>query len=214
MFNRILEGLIAAAALTVAGASPALAQIRVEVAATVGYYSPMGSFRPDFPASSDLPRSPSDLAGSALGGELRVWVAPRLGISLGGSTVATSVGGGSTPNGVRQSVPARVSMGSAQLLFRISGEASRTRIWLSGGGGVIQHGGKAYSVFDKPVNYGGVVGVGSAFRLRRGLSIDAGLSSMIYKVDFRNSPTADDRLRERGTQADMTLHTGLSYSWN
>ena len=213
MASRIFTRVIAPGILLVASASAVQAQDRVELAATVGFYSPMGSFRHDLPNSIDLPSSPSALGGTALGGELRVWIVSRMGVALGGSTVASAVGGGVTPEAVRPSVRARVTMGSAQLLFRLSGEETRTRVWLSAGGGAIQHGGAAYAIFGKPVNYGGVVGLGSAFRIRKGLSVDLGLTTMIYNVDFRTTSIVDDGLRERGPQWDMTLRTGLSYGW-
>src|SRR4051812_19615412 len=69
MFERIVSGVIASAAFTLAAARPALAQVSVEIGATVGYYSPMGSFKREYLQSMDLPRSPSDLDGTALGGE-------------------------------------------------------------------------------------------------------------------------------------------------
>jgi hypothetical protein len=122
------------------------------------------------------------------------------------------VGGATTPDGVRPSVPARVSLGTAQLLYRVNGDESRAPVWLSAGGGAIKHGGAAYDVFHEPVNYGGVAGVGSAVRIRGGLSLDLELSSMIYNIDFRTPGITLGGLKERGTQLDMMLCTGLSYS--
>jgi hypothetical protein len=43
---------------------------------------------------------------------------PRVGLELAGSTTASSVGGGATPEGGRPAVPARVNVGTAELLFR------------------------------------------------------------------------------------------------
>jgi hypothetical protein len=194
-------------------ASRSAAQMQVEIGATVGYYSPMGSFEPASVHSTALPASPSSLSGTALGGELRLWFVPRIGLELAGSTTASSVGGGSTPVGYKPSTPARVNTGTAQLLFRVTSDANRTRIWIGAGAAAIRHSGVAYEVFGKPVNYGGVVGLGSAFRLAGGLNANIGVSTMIYNIDFRSASIFDNGLNERGAQVDVMLRTGLSYSW-
>ena len=170
MIDRVIASLAAAAVLLVCTASPSAAQIGIEIGATIGYYSPMGSFKADY-----------------------------------------RVGGATTPDGVRPSVPARVSLGTAQLLYRVNGDESRAPVWLSAGGGAIKHGGAAYDVFHEPVNYGGVAGVGSAVRIRGGLSLDLELSSMSYNIDFRTPGITLGGLKERGTQLDMMLRAGLSY---
>lgn len=212
MIDRVIPSLAAAAALLVCVSSPSAAQIQLEIGATIGYYAPMGSFRADYPASVDLPHSPSSLSGTEFGGALRLWVAPRIGLEVAGSTAASRVGGATTPDGIRPSVPARVSLGTAQLLLRVTGAESRAPVWLSAGGGAIKHEGAAYEVFHTPVNYGGVVGLGSGLHLWSGLSLDLELSSMIYNVDFRNQKIILGGLKERGTQWDVMVRTGLSYS--
>ena len=197
-------------------ASSAVAQVKVEMGATIGLYAPLGSFQPAGAYSSNLPHSPSSLGGTAVGGQLRLWVAPRIGFELAGSTASSSVGGASTPNPYRSDAPepARVSTGTAQLLFRLTRDESRARVWIGAGAGVVQHGGDAYTAFGKPVNYGGVLGLGSAIRIRGGLSADLGLTSMIYNFDIRGITATDPGLSERGKQLDLLLHTGLSYSWH
>ena len=130
MIDRVITSLAAGAVLACCVASRSAAQMEVEVGATVGYYSPMGSFQPVSIYSVNLPRSPSSLSGIALGGEIRFWFVPRVGLELAGSTTGSSVGGGSTPNGIFSSVPARVDAGTAQLLVRVTGDANRTRVWL------------------------------------------------------------------------------------
>jgi hypothetical protein len=137
---------------------------------------------------------------------------PRVGLELAGSTTASSVGGGATPEGGRPAVPARVNVGTAELLFRVTGDGNRTRVWIGAGAAAVRHGGVAYEVFGKPVNYGGVVGLGSAFRIVGGLNANIGLSALIYNIDFRSSSIFEG-LNERGTQVDMMLRTGVSYSW-
>jgi hypothetical protein len=213
MCSRVNTIVASTAVLTASFVSPSAAQMQVEIGATVGYYSPMGSFHPASIHSVDLPRSPSSLSGAALGGEIRLWAVPRLGLEIAGSTTASRVGGGATPDGERPGVPARVNVGTAQLLVRVTGDVNRTRIWIGAGAGAIQHAGAAYEEFGKPVNYGGVVGLGSAFRIAGRLNANIGLSTMIYNLDIRGSSLNDPGLRERGTQADMMLRTGLSVNF-
>ena len=215
MTSRVRCRALAVAISSVALASAAAAQVKVELGATIGRYAPMGSFQPSPANSEDLPHSPGDLARTALGGQLRLWVAPRIGFELAATTSSGSVGGGIIPDGVSSNISARVSTGTAQLLFRVTHDQSRARIWIGAGGGAVQHGGDAYAAYGKPVNYGGVVGVGSAIRINGGLSIDLGVSAMIYDLDIRGFTLPDrPEVTERGRQVDMLLRTGLSYSWH
>ncbi len=59
-----------------------------------------------------------------------------------------------------------------------------------------------------------MLGLGSAIRIRGGLSADLGLTSMIYNFDIGGITATDPGLSERGTQLDLLLHAGLSYSWH
>jgi hypothetical protein len=193
--------------------SRARAQVSVELGATIGQYSPLGSFDRGSAHLLSVPNSPGDLSGAALGGELRLWVAPRIGFALSGSTVSSDVGGGSTPNGYDPPAHARVSEGSAQLLFRVTGDGSRARVWLSAGGGLVKHGGDAYEQFGKPTNTAGVFGVGSAIRITGGLNAELGVTTMIYSVNMSAASLAfGPGVFERGRQTDLLLRTGLSYT--
>ncbi len=214
MTRHVSRSALAIAIATIASASTAVAQMKVEVGASIGLYSPMGNFRPAPVYWTNLPHGPSDLSGSAIGGELRLWVAPRVGLQLAATTTSSTVGGGATPEGEAPTTSARISTGTAQMLFRVTGDASRARIWLGAGGGAIQHGGLTYAPFGKPVDYGAVASVGSAIRIRGGLSADLGLTSLIYNLNIRGTAATDPNLSERGRQVDMLVHTGLSYSWH
>lgn len=206
---------------------PAAAQTKVEVSATLAYYSPMGSFDPASVRSTALPNSPSALSGAAFGGELRLWLTPRIGVQLGANTASSRLGiggspeepnrppvGGTLPIDEVTSVGARVSAATAQLLYEVLGTDHGARVWLSAGGAVVRHAGEAYAPYGNPVNYGGAVGLGSAFRIKGPLSAELGLTTMIYRMNLRGSSETDPEVRERGTQADALLHTGVSYSWH
>ena len=213
MTSRVSRSTLAVVLASMALAAPVVAQIRVEIGGTVGRYSPAGSFEPTSVYSTQLPRNPDQLSGVALGGLLRVWVA-RIGVQVDATTTSVTEGGGSTPGGYKSPTAARVSTGSAQLLVRLTGDGGRTRAWLGAGAGSIHHGGAAYEPYGSPVNYGGVVSVGSAIRLIAGLSADLGLTSMIYDLNVRGSAQTDPRISERGRQVDLLMHAGLSYSWH
>lgn len=214
MTSRVRCSALAVAISSVALASVGATQVKVELGATIGRYAPMGSFQPASVYSTGLPNTPGDLGGTALGGQLRVWVAPRIGFELAGTTTSSTVGGGNTPEGEAPTTSARVSTGSVELLLRLTGDGSRARAWFGAGGGAIQHGGSTYAEFGNPVNYGGVLELGSAIRILGGLSADVAVSSMIYNLNIRGSQLNSPGLMERGTQADMLLRTGLSYSWH
>ncbi len=214
MFCRVSRSALAIAISSFTLASAAVAQMKVDVGASVGLYSPTGKFQPASVYSTNLPNSPDQLSGSSFGAQLRLWVVPRIGFELTGTTFSRDAGGGGTPEGTAPTTSARISTGTAQLLVRVTGEASRARIWVGAGGGAIQHGGATYEPFGKPVNYGAVASLGTAVRIRGGLSADLGLTSLMYNLNIRGTAATDPNLSERGRQVDLLVHTGLSYSWH
>jgi hypothetical protein len=213
MTSRVSRSTLAVVLASLVLATPVVAQIRVELGGTIGAYLPQGRFQPAPVGSTLLAASPDQLSGMALGGQLRVWIA-RVGVQLSATTTSSRAGGGSTPEGYFAAIPARVSTRSALLLFRLTGDGGRSRVWLGAGAGAIRHGGPAYEPFGTPINYGGVIGLGSAIHLIAGLSADLGVTSMIYDLNIRGTAQTDPRLSERGRQVDLLLHTGLSYSWH
>ncbi|HMI58750.1 MAG TPA: hypothetical protein VK511_11910 [Gemmatimonadaceae bacterium] len=212
MNTRVRCSALVVAVLSMFLASGIRAQLRVELGATIGSYSPLRSFQPASVYSTALPGSPSSLGGTAFGGQIRLWVSPRLGFELAGATTSSTFGGGFTPGGEVPRSSARVTTGTAQLLVLVTDDGSRARVWVGAGGGAIQHGGAAYASFGKPVNYGGALGLGSAIRIAGALSADVGVTSLIYNLNIRGTEATDPGLSERGTQADLLLRAGLSYS--
>ncbi|MGH7634857.1 MAG: hypothetical protein ACRENC_14065, partial [Gemmatimonadaceae bacterium] len=138
---------------------------------------------------------------------------PRFGIQLGAATSSTFVGGGSTPEGLAPPVGARVSFGTAEVLYALTRNDSRARIWLEGGGSVVQHSGSAYDRYDNPVNVGGVLGAGSAIHLVGPLSAELGVTTLIYRMHMRGSGDSAG-VMERGTQVDALFRTGVSCTWH
>ena len=129
MTSRVSRSTLAVVLALLALATPVVAQIRVDLGGTVGRYSPEGSFQPASVYSTQLPLTPDELSGLALGGQLRLWVG-RVGVQLAATTTAVREGGGNTPGGYKAPTAARVSTGSAQLLFRLTGDGGRARAWL------------------------------------------------------------------------------------
>ena len=212
MSIRVGRSALAIAVLSLVLANSVRAQLKVELGATIGAYSPLGSFQPASVYSTALPGSPSSLGGTAFGGQIRLWVSPRLGFELAGATTSSSFGGGFSPGGEVPRQSARVTTGTAQLLVLVTGDGSRARMWVGAGGGAIQHGGAAYASFGKPVNYGLALGLGSAIRVVGALSADLGITSLIYNLNIRGSEATDPGPSERGTQADLLFRAGVSYS--
>jgi hypothetical protein len=213
MIRRVVPRMIAIAMFSTALASHAAAQLGVEVSASIGRYAPLGSFAPAGVYSTSLPTSPSDLSGTALGGALRVWVSPRIGIGITGSSVSSTIVGGFTPGGLAPNTPARVSTATVQLLYRLIEGDHRAPVWLGVGGAAVRHGGAAYEPFGNPVNFGGVAEIGSAIRLVGPLSAELGVTTIVYRMNMRGAPTTKPPLTERGTQIDAQFHTGLSVGW-
>ena len=213
MLSRVRWSTLVIAASSMAIVSGASAQLKVELGATIARYSPLGSFDRGSLHVINIPDRPSDLGGAALGGELRLWIVQRVGFSLSGSTVSSDVGGGVTPQGYVSPTNARISTGSAQLLYRVTGAESRARVWLSAGAGFVKHGGDAYEQFGKPVDVAGVFGAGSAIRITGGLHAELGVTTMLYSMNASASQLAyGPGLFERGNQTDLLLRTGLSYT--
>lgn len=225
----LMTNFVRCCALAVLVAVPTLtkaadAQTKVEVSATLGYYSPLGSFKPADQSPTFLPSNPGAMSGAAFGGELRAWMTSRIGAQVGATTTSTSFKfEGAMPDGapvggtlpINESVgpsQVRISSATAQILYQVLGNPSTARLWLSAGGAAVRHGGSAYARFGNPVNYGGALGFGSAFHITGPLSAELGLTTLIYqmKVTDPNEPG----LNERGTQVDALFHTGVSYGWH
>ncbi len=200
--------LLAAAGLGSAGA--ASAQVRFEAGPVVGVYAPLGSFRPPPFFSTGLPGSPSDLAGPTVGAAARLWAGRHLGVQLEVAAAYSHVGGGATPAGVLPGTSARVCIGTAQLLVNLLGSTGPRRVWLSGGSGLVNHGGEAYGPYQGRTHLAGVLGVGASLPIGAKLSFSAGLTTLLYSMAIRD---AMGNKVESGTQFDGQLATGLSWNW-
>jgi hypothetical protein len=143
-------------ALAVTLTPPAAAQSRWELGPLVAAYIPTGSFQPAPYYSTALPSDPGDMAGVAWGARGKLWFTPRLGLQIQAAVSSTNVGGGPSPAGLLRPTPVRVLALTAQGLYDLHLSPS-SRVWISAGGGLIQHGGAAYEPYGSPTNAAGVL---------------------------------------------------------
>ena len=202
---------IVSAILAAISSSTLAAQNHFELGPTVGAFAPLGSFRAQSFYSSGLPLTPEDLTGLNLGVQGRLWTRSQFGFQIDGGVALSRVGGGGTPIGVSASYPARIFTGSAQLLYRITSAEAPVRLWFSGGAGVVQYGGRAYSTFTGRTRPAGVFGIATAILLHPGLDLNVGLSGFVYGLDLRD--TSVPGLQQGGNQLDARLQTGISWAW-
>jgi hypothetical protein len=177
----------------------------------VGLFAPLGSFRAQSFYSSGLPHTPQDLTGPDFGVQARLWPLSHFGFQLDGRIAFSHVGGGGTPIGVLPTTSARIFSGSGQLLYRVTSGEAPVRLWFSGGAGVVQFGGRAYSTFTGRTRPAGVFGVASAIPLHAGLDLNVGLSGFVYGLDLQD--TSVQGLQQGGSELDLRLQTGISWTW-
>lgn len=199
--------------MAIAAPSIAAAQATVEVGPLLGHFRPLGSFESATVYSTALPVAPRDLSGLAVGGEARIWFGARVGGELRASVARSTVPSVSTPGGPSPSTPARVTTLSAQALFTIAGTPGRNQVWLSGGLGVVRHGGKAYEPYTSLTDPGPIAGAGVRLGVTHRLQITGGISAVTYMFDMPMPPAL--RLNpgslERGRQLDLLFHLGMSW---
>jgi hypothetical protein len=200
-------------AATIAAPAIASAQTRVEIGPLLGYFRPFGNFEPSSVYSTTLPRDPKDLKGRSLGGESRVWFGDRVGAELRGSVARSTIPSVSTPVGPSRPTSADVTTLTTQALLTVLGRPARYQVWISGGVGLVHHGGEAYEQHTSLTDVGPVVGAGARIRLNRNLHATGGFSAVTYMFDM--PMPSDLQLNpgslERGRQLDVLVHIGVSW---
>jgi hypothetical protein len=209
MRGRALPPILLGLTILLSRPAPAVAQARIEVGPVLGVYLPAGSFQPAPYYSTALPSDPSDMTGLAWGAEGRVWIGPRFGLQLGATVASSRVGGGATPVGVLAPTSVRVLTGSVQALYNLQA-GRRTHLWVSGGVGVVRHGGQAYTPYGSPTQLTGVLGVGSSIPLQGQLRLTLGLITQLYSLTVRDSAA---RPVQRGFQVDAVPRVGIAWAW-
>jgi hypothetical protein len=186
----------------------ASAQSGVEIGPLFALYAPAGSYHHEagyFRVGT--PEHPNENRGSALGAEARFWFNPGLGLQLQGVTSSADHPTVYTPTGAFAS-STQVTSITAQAVYRPWPAFDRTRFWLSAGGGVIRHSGSAYAPYGSPTRPAGAFGIGSTFRLSRGLSAGIGITSLLYRWELSDNTG----IYQRGFEKDVLAHAGLTFS--
>jgi hypothetical protein len=65
-------------------------------------------------------------------------------------------------------------------LIPLSEFAAKLRVYLSGGGALIERGGDAYQGYSGTNAFGGIVGIGSQYRLSDRLSLQGDFQAVLY----------------------------------
>lgn len=184
----------------------ASAQRGVEIGPLVALYAPGGSY--DHTAAYfrvGTPERPNENRGVAWGGEVRLWVNPRLGLQLQGVTSSADHGTVFTPGGPI-ATSTRVASATAQAVYVLSPASSTSRFWLSAGGGMIHHSGSSYTPYGSPTHPVGALGFGSTIALARALGASIGVTSLLYHSDLSDSNGS----YQRGFETDVLAHAGLT----
>lgn len=191
-----------------AGTLPAIAQAQrsLEVEPIVGVYRPHGSYEHTAQYFRvGTPESPRDNAGTVYGANARFWLTHDFGVQLQGVEAKADHPAGFTPAGGAFATSTRITVLTAQLLYRPD-LPTRGQLWLSAGGGAIKHGGTAYAPYGSPSQATLALGAGAALPIWRSFSIAAGIDGLLYEWRL----TDGDALYQSGAQSDLVAHLGLS----
>jgi len=197
-------------------AEPAGGQVQIELGPMLGHYRPVGHFDEASVYSTSLPSKPAELAGTALGGEVRVWVNERFGLQIQAGVASSTIGPVMAPGGPRGPTPAQVLTVAVQGLYRPTLILGSISAWLGAGCGLVRHGGEAYERHGSPTDLAGVVGVGGTVPVIGRLRATAGLTGILYPFKVPMPP----RLRgnpgplQHGLRKDLLLHVGLNWRWH
>ena len=185
------SGLVAAASLTAAAATPAAAQGGVELAPWAGVYVPTSNSIGSL--GEDLSRDVS-VAGGA---RLTFWGTGNLGFEVTGGYAPSKIGD--------ETINDRVNllMANARLLLALSPVTNSVGFYIAGGPALLSRGGNPFDDDRSSTDLGGVLGLGLRFgggeNSRVGFRID--LEDYLYNGDFGGG---DD------FQNDIVASLGLS----
>jgi hypothetical protein len=188
-------------------------QTRIDVEPFAGYYRPFGHFEPASGSAVDLPQTPQDLSGLALGAEVNAWLSRRFGVALEGSLARSTIPSVDTPEGPRGPTSAEVQTLFVQGLIAAP-QSGNVHTWLSAGVGMIRHGGASYSNYGSPVDPAAEVGAHGAIEVGKRMSVTAGVTTLLYMFDLPMPPNL--RLNpgslERGRQTDLIFRIGAAWT--
>jgi len=189
------------------------AQVSVEIGPVVGFYRPLGGFDDASVYSTALPRTPEDLMGYAWGGGVRAWFGKRVGAEFDAMVAQSEVPEVFTPSGPRGPTPAQVTTFTAQGLLTVTGDPTGHQLWVSGGLGVVRHGGAAYDSYGTPRDLSPVAGIGTRVGLTRQLHATLAVNVLVYTFDVPMPPELqlNPGSLQHGQQVDVWTHLGVTW---
>jgi hypothetical protein len=188
--------------MSLVATSSAWAQ-QLTVSPTVGIYAP----------SQELAKGlGKQKGGLAVGGQLRLWFSPRLGISATGAYVPSRLQGSVTETGLTKGTDKSTSLwfGSGRLNYWLLPPSGSFTFGVNGGLGLVGRG--AMSATDAAGNFyvakarsdlGGVLGATVGFSLG-GLGLSVSADDYIYNPDMFEQPGANSRM-----QHDLQFSLGV-----
>jgi hypothetical protein len=184
-FVVVLEMLSLGIAMAMSHPLVAAAQVRVEITPGFGVYAGLASFeRPATGIPFDFAESLSQRTAVAIGLQATMWLGERVGIRALGYTAASAVGPDNRDILDRSPVPATVTTFGLMALIPLSEFAAHLRVYLIGGGALVDRGGDAYQGYSGTSDFGGIFGIGSQYRLSDRLSLQGDFQTMLYDLSL------------------------------
>lgn len=186
--------------------SPCMLQAQtIELGPSIGYYRPLGQFDAVPIMASNLPATPSQLAGVAWGADARLTVRQRWAVAAAFSTIPSTLPVFVNPGfGGATQTHERVTVTTVEPQYRIAGTRA-SELSLGVGAAMIQHGGEGYGYFGSPRSWGGVAGLELEHRLTKSLRFDASARGLVYSLSVNSF--------EHGRQFDALMTVGLRWRW-
>jgi hypothetical protein len=143
-------------------------------------------------------------AGPSFGAALGLRFGSHLGIEATGTYVPTTFSQGTGGSFVKQD--AKLFLGNAQVVFHVLPPSSMLSLFVSGGAGVVSHGGIAFTSQAKTSNVSGVAGAGAGIRIG-GINLVAGADFFRYTASYTGTQQTTSEVK----QLDIQLRLGLGF---
>jgi len=187
--------------------STAVPRVRFEITPFVGVYLPTASIIDQFTLACGCEVSLKQKTNVAVGGRVADWLNDRVAIEASveysGSGVRATYGGS-----VSADTSANIVAGSAQLLIGLPPRLLSASFYVSGGVGLVAHGGGGYAGTNGTTRFGGVLGAGTRFNIGRSLAVRAEAEDYVFSATFTD-PTTGTGTNAR-FQNDLVFSLGLA----
>ncbi len=148
-------------------------------------------------------------AAPGVGGRLRYWMSPKLGVegAASYSWSGTSFASDDTADVGSSGLPGNLVHASARLLYR----PARTNLHLMVGAGVVSRGGETwdFDFIDQKTEFAAVLGFGVRATVTPKLALEIGLEADLYQADPDGS---DDGTYEQKFQTDLLVTIGIPFA--